>query len=223
MAESEKDIVLFGDGNFASLAWYCLTHDSPYNVVGFTLDEEYLQETVRHGVPVVPFEALEQHFDPGQVKLLICIGYRGLNGLRKARYLEAKQRGYEFISYVSSRAHTWSNVPIGENCMIFEQSIIQPYARIGNNVILRTGVDISHHVLINDHCFIAAQSAIAGASEIGERVFLGLGARVTDNLSIAEGGLIAAGAVVTQNTQAYSIYRGSPAKHFQGSPEDFLS
>jgi len=41
MARKEK-LVVFGNGNWAQLAHFHLTHDSPYEVVAFTADAEFI-------------------------------------------------------------------------------------------------------------------------------------------------------------------------------------
>ena len=98
------DVVIFGLGSFASLAWYVLEHDSPHRVVAFTADRAYCTGDRLHDLPVVPFDALEQHFAPSQVCMLLALGGQRVNGLRSERFRAAKQRGYGFVSYVSSRA-----------------------------------------------------------------------------------------------------------------------
>ena len=59
------DVVIFGTRDFASLAHFYLRHDSPHNVVGFTVHREYLPESAEfEGLPVVAFEELEHDFRP---------------------------------------------------------------------------------------------------------------------------------------------------------------
>ena len=64
--------------------------------------------------------------------------------------------GYSLVSYVSSKAILWPNVEIGENCFVMEGSIIQPFARIGDDVTIGPGNRIGHHSVIGDHCFLAS-------------------------------------------------------------------
>ncbi len=206
------DVVLFGADSFASLAWYCLSHDSPYRVVAFTVDQAFICAKDHHGLPVVAFEMLASHYPPGEVRLLIPLGYHAINGLRRARYRAAKAQGYEFISYVSSRAATWPDLQVGENCLIYEHAIIQPFARIGDNVIIRSGAHISHHCRVADHCFVAAGVTLGGNVSLGEQTFVGLGAVLRDGLTIAERSFIGAGAVLVSNTEADGVYVGNPAR-----------
>ena len=205
-------VVIFGLGRMASLAWYALTQDSRDEVTGFAVDAAHLDRHELHGLPTVAFEQLEDRFPPGKVALLIPLGWHEVNGLRMRRYLEAKARGYAFTTYISSRAHTWPDLVIGENCMVFEGAIIQPFARIGHNCIIRSGSHVSHHVELSDHSFLAPSAALAGGVTIGERSFIGINASVRDGVRVAPRCVVAAGAVVIADTTENGIYEGVPAK-----------
>jgi sugar O-acyltransferase (sialic acid O-acetyltransferase NeuD family) len=209
---NRQKVVVFGLADFSSLAWYVLTHDSHFEVVAFTADQDYLDKPFHHGLPVVPFESIAQYYPPDEVSLLIPLSMRELNRLRAERYASAKAAGYKLVSWVSSRALTWPDLQLGDNCMVYEGVIVQPFARIGNNCILRSGCNISHHAVIDDHVFIASGAVVAGGARVGERCFLGLGSVVRDGVTVAPRCLIGAGAVVTANTEPDSLYMGVPAK-----------
>lgn len=215
-----ESVVIFGNGTFASLAWYCLTHDSPWQVKAFTVDRAYIQNPTHEGLPVMPFEDLPSLYPPSEVRLLIPLGYTQINGLRRDRYLQAKALGYGFVSYISSRAAIWPDLQIGENCLIYEQAIIQPFARIGDNVIIRSGAHISHHCVIGSHSFVAAGACFGGNVSAAEQVFVGLGAVLRDGLHLAERSFIGAGAVVIANTDADGVYVGNPARKIAKSAQE---
>lgn len=205
-------LVIFGNGNFASLAWYCVTHDSPWQVAAFTVDRPFVGAGRHQDLPVVAFDELQSLYPPGEVNLLIPLNYQRINGLRMDRYRQAKAAGYGFVSYVSSRASVWPDLQIGENCLIYEHAIIQPFARIGDNVIIRSGVHISHHCEVGSHSFIGAEAAFGGNVTLGERVFVGVGAVLRDGLQLAERSFIGAGAVLLSNTEPNAVYVGNPAR-----------
>ena len=206
------DVVIFGLGPFASLAWYVLSHDSPHRVVGFTADRAYCTEPRLHDLPVVAFDALEAEFPAGQAGLLLALGASHTNRLRTERYQQAKARGYGFASYISSRAMIWPDLQLGEGCMLFEGCMVHPFAKIGNNCILRSGSHVSHHASVGDHSFLAAHSVLAGGASLGQRCFLGLNSSVRDGVKVADRCLIAAGAVVTADTVDNGVYMGVPAR-----------
>jgi sugar O-acyltransferase (sialic acid O-acetyltransferase NeuD family) len=215
-------VVIFGNKKLASLAWYVLTHDSPHEVVGFTVDGAYLAENTLHGLPVVAFEQVEAHFPPESIAMIAPLGARNLSRLREEKHRSGKAKGYRFISYVSSRAVTWPDLSMGENCMLYEASIVQPFARLGDGVTLRAGANVSHHVKIGDNCFFAGDACIGGAVNIGERCFLGLNSTVRNGVTIAARCFIAAGAVVTADTKENGLYVGVPAKQRPG-PADGIT
>ena len=55
-------VVVFGMGQWAELAHFYLTHDSPHEVVAFTVDRDFLAGHEYHGLPVVPYDEVERKF-----------------------------------------------------------------------------------------------------------------------------------------------------------------
>ncbi len=207
-----RPIVIFGTLRSASLARFCLTHDSPLQVAAFTVDAAYATGPTHEGLPLVAFEDLESQYGPGDCRLLIPMGYQGINGVRRARYEDGKRRGYDFATYISSRASTWPDLVAGDNVLIYEHAIIQPFCLIGNNTIIRSGAHVSHHCRVDDHAFVAAEVAMGGEGHVGEQAFVGVGAVLRDRIRIAPRSFIGAGAVVVNDTEADGAYVGNPAR-----------
>jgi len=144
-------VVIFGLSDSSELAHFYLTHDSTYNVVAFTVSEEYIPESkMYNGLPVIPFEKLNSSHPPEAYKLFAPLFCSKMNRFREEIYNAGKARGYEFISYISSKA-TVFGTEIGENCFILEDNTIQPFTTIGNNCVLWSGNHIGHHGQIKDH------------------------------------------------------------------------
>ena len=207
-----RKVVLFGAGDFASLAWACLTHDSPHEVAGFTVDAAALQSGTHQGLPLVPFEVVEEHFPPSHHDILIAVGPHQVNTLRQARFEAAQAKGYGFASYVASRARTWPDLEIGPGCMVFDGAVIEPFARIGANCVIRAQAQVSHHTRLGDHVFLAPGVTLAGGCRVEDRCFLGVGATLRDATTVAADCIVAAGAVVTRPTEPGGLYVGLPAK-----------
>ncbi len=205
-------LVLFGNSSFASLAWYCLTADSSYDIVAFTVDAHYLTADELHGIPVVDFATVEQRFSPVEHAMLLPVGPVAMNNLRAQRCEQARRKGYRLARYVSSRALTWPDLTLGENGIVYEGAIVQPFATLGQDVIVRSGAHVSHHVSIGDHCFISAGACLGGNVRLEPRCFVGLNATVRDGITVAEGCCIAAGAVVISDTEPDGLYVGVPAR-----------
>ena len=205
-------VLIFGVLDTAELAHYYLTHDSEHEVVAFTVSKTFLEQTRFKGLPVVPFEDIEMLYPPQEYKLFAPMTAKKMNTLRETIYLEGKAKGYDFITYISSKA-TWFNNDIGENCFILEDNTIQPFTKIGNNVVLWSGNHIGHHGEIKDHVFFTSHVVLSGHCTVGSHCFFGVNATIRDYTTLAKGTLLAMGASLTkQETEEWSVYVGNPAK-----------
>lgn len=206
------DIIIFGVNDTAQLAHYYLQHDSQHKVVAFTVDATYIPENkLFNGLPVIDFAEIEHHYSPDNYQFIAPMTAAGMNKIRENIYLRAKDKGYHFISYVSTRA-TVLTENIGENCFILEDNTLQPFTHIGDNVVIWSGNHIGHHSRINSHSFISSHVVISGHCNIEKYCYLGVNSTLRDGLTIEEGSFIAMGATVTRNTLAWGAYLGSPAR-----------
>ncbi|SFS19957.1 sugar O-acyltransferase, sialic acid O-acetyltransferase NeuD family [Dyella sp. OK004] len=206
-----RPLVLIGAGEFAQIAREYFEHDSDYDVVAFSVERSYIDQTQLNGLPVVAYEELETLYPSSEVEAFVAIPASQLNRLRTRFYLDAKRRGYQCASYVSTHAFVWRNVEIGENSFIFENNVIQPFVRIGNNCVLWSGNHVGHRTVIRDNVFIASHAVISGYCDIGEGSFIGVNATFNDHVKIAPDSVIGAGALMTRDTESGRVYVGSPA------------
>lgn len=217
------DLVIFGTGKVADAVYRYIAYDRAYEVVGFTCDAAHLPETRRfHGLEAVPFEAVERIFPPERYAMLVAVGYHRLNGLRAAKFAEAKAKGYRLASYVSSRAFAGDWLEMGENCIVLDNVGIEPGAKIGSNVALWSNVTIGHHATVEDHCWIAAHAVLGGNATLGARSFVGLGATVGHQVSIGAESFLGAGVVVTKCAAANSVFVGRDTELFRLDSKRFL-
>lgn len=208
----KKKVVIFGLGDFARIAYVYLREDSPYEVVAFTANREYIEADNLLGVPIVPFEELLQSHPPSEYAMFVAIGFKGINQARAGVYEQCKALGYEFITYICSKATQWGEIEVGENTFIFENNVIQPFVKIGNNTILWSGNHIGHDSRIGNHVFIASHVVVSGNVQIGDYCFVGVNATFADGVKIAPSCLIGAGALITRDTDAESVYKGAKAE-----------
>lgn len=204
-----RPLVIFGAGDIAAVAHSYFTSDSPYEVVGFTVDREFLGEGEFCGRPVVAFDALAEAYPPQEYDVFVALSYSGLNALRRDKYLAAKAKGYTIASYISSRATILNGGAIGENCFVLEDNTIQPFATIGHNVTLWSGNHIGHHSTIGDHSFVSSHVVISGGCRIGERCFLGVNATLRDHVTIGDRCVIGAGALILADAAPEGVYLGA--------------
>jgi len=203
---SKQNIIIFGTGDIAQIANYYFEIDSDYSVAAFTVDKAYCRETTYEGKPLIAFEDIENTYPPASYKLFIALSYAQMNKLRELKYQEAKAKGYELVSYISSKCTYLSQFKTGDNCFIFEDNTIQPFVKIEDNVTLWSGNHIGHHSVIESHNFISSHVVVSGHCTIQSNCFIGVNATIAHNVKIARESLIGAGSIITKDTEEGCVY-----------------
>lgn len=222
-----KKLVLVGDSALAEIAYEYFTVDTEYEVVAFSVETPYLKRDRLFGIPVVPFENVEQTYAPSGHDVFVAISYGQLNRLRTRLARRAKEKGYRLASYISPRAFVWRNVEIGEHCFIFEDNTVQPFVKLGSNIVLWSGNHIGHHSVIRDNCFISSHVVISGFCEVGENTFMGVNSTVANNVIVGKDNWISPNVTILKNTPENALFRASkseasriPAREYFKVPED---
>ncbi|BCA29883.1 acetyltransferase [Metapseudomonas otitidis] len=211
--QKNKKLIIVGAGEFAMIAYEYFTHDSEYEVVAFSVENEFIKDSSLYDKPIVPFESIQEHYPPSETEVFVAVPASQLNRLRTRLYSEAKTKGYVCATYISSRAFVWHNSKIGDNCFIFENNTIQPFVEVGNNVVLWSGNHIGHRSIIEDNCFLSSHVVVSGYCRIGSSSFIGVNATINDRINIANDCVIASGTLVNKDLRVPErIYYGSPAQ-----------
>ena len=205
MENKKKQLVIVGASSNSRLAKFYFDTDSDYEVVAFAVNRTYIQSDTFEGLPLVPLEDLAVLYPPAAFEVFVAVGYNKMNKVREKLYNETKALGYTLASYISSRCTCLTQFPIGDNCFMLEDNTIQPYVKIGNNVVLWSGNHIGHDVTIGDHCYITSHVVISGFVDVRPYSFLGVNATIRDGIVIAEATLVGAGAVIMKSTNEKSV------------------
>lgn len=205
-----KRLVIVGNTTNARLAKWYFDNDSDYEVVAFSVNEQYITEPEWLGVPVVAFETLAKHYPPSTFDAFVAIGYSQMNKIREKLYHETKAKGYFLPNYISSRCSCLTQHPIGDNNLILEDNTIQPYVTIGNNNVLWSGNHIGHDTVLHNHITITSHVVVSGYCQIHDNCFLGVNATLHNEVILQKETLVAAGATIAKNTQEKEVY--VPAK-----------
>ena len=170
----DKKLIIIGNTSNAKLAHYFFTKDSDYEVVAFSVHENYIDEQEFCGLPVVPVIELSKLYPAEQYDAFVAIGYNNMNEIRKKVYTEIKELGYSLPNYISSRCTYLTEEEIGDNNLILEDNTIQPFVKIGCNNVFWSGNHIGHDVQIKNHCYITSHVVISGFTVIENNCFLGV-------------------------------------------------
>lgn len=207
-----KKMVIFGAGSLAQLAYVHFSNAGQYEVAAFTVHEEYVKERMIFGLDVVAYERIERTHPPEAFRMFVAVGYRRVNKYRAEIYNDCRTKGYELVSCVDAEVMDAKYVKIGDNCLIMPGAVVQPFAEIGNDVIMWSRCSIGHHSRIGDHSYISLSAIIAGHVEIGQYCFVGANATICDKLTIAPECVIGAGAVILRDTERGRVYRAQSAE-----------
>ena len=210
-----RKLIIVGDSAFAEIAHEYFDVDTNYEVVAFAVERPYLKRDRAARPAGGEFETVEERSCAREHEVYVATVYTQLNRLRTRLAAEAKAKGYQLASYVSPRAFVWRNVELGEHCFIFEDNTVQPFVRIGNNVVLWSGNHIGHHSVIRDNCFVSSHVVVSGFCDIGENSFLGVNATLANNVTIARDNWLGPSTTIMRNTEPGSLFKAEqqePAK-----------
>jgi len=219
MNKTEKfPLVVFGSAEIAKLAKYYFDNDSEYNVVAFTVDDDYVEGKECCGLPLLPFSKTLKEYPPSEYQMHVALSYSKLNRLRQNKYEQAKNAGYQLATYICSKSVFWPDLETGDNCFILENQTIQPTVKIGNNVMIWSGNHIGHGTEIGDHTYLASHVVLSGHCKIGERCFIGVNSTLRDFITIGDDCFITMDASISRDLSSGSVALGSSANIL--APED---
>lgn len=199
-------ILVFGDSAFAEHIYYQFTTFSDSEVVAFVVDKKYRTKSILCDLPVIDFEGVEALYPPEQYKFFVAMGYTGLNALRETKCAQVKALGYNLVSFIHPTCIIAPNVTIGENCMLLENTVVQPFAKIADNVFVWAASIICHHSQIGAHTFIASHVCVNGNVVIKNNCFIGANATIRNDIEIQAFCIIGAGCTILESTQAKQVY-----------------
>jgi sugar O-acyltransferase (sialic acid O-acetyltransferase NeuD family) len=208
----DKKLVIIGLGETADIAYQYFTFDSQYEVVAFSVNHNFIDSSSHEGLPVVDLEMIDELYDPAEFYVFIAVSYVKLNRTRKKLYEYVKAKGYKCATYISSKAFVWNNAVIGENCMVFENNVIQHKVKIGNGVILWSGNHIGHQTIVEDFVYISSHVVISGFCKIGSCSFIGVNSAFNDNIQLGIDNIVGSGSVVNKSSSKGCLLIGVPAQ-----------
>lgn len=216
-------LVIYGNGAMARVL-YAYARRS-MDVAGFTVDDACIEQAGSgfQGLPLAPFSRVREAFDPVDHEMIIAVGYLEMNALRQRKYLEAREMGYRFASYVHDSVLRHDDLVIEENCIILDHVSIHPGSRIGPGSFISSNVNIGHDCQVGAGNWINAGVSIAGGCRIGEGCFFGVNASTGHGLEIGSRNFIAANTLVNKNTRDDEVYLSEPGQRFPMSSRAFLT
>jgi sugar O-acyltransferase (sialic acid O-acetyltransferase NeuD family) len=199
-----KKVIIFGNGDFARRMCYYITTDTDWELCGFTVEAEYLNNATFQGLPLINFDTITDKYPNSEYEIVLGVGYRKMNTIRQRIFLECKQKGYRISQFVHSTSFIQTD-NIGEGTIILERVLILPFTSIGVGNLILSGATISHDNSIGDFNLIAAMTSTCGFVTIKNNCFLGNRCMVIDGVTLHDYALVGAGANVKKDMMPYEV------------------
>jgi len=216
-----QKIVIFGTGELAQRIFFYLKN-SEDEVVAFSANKANIDSNELLGLPVMAFENIEETYPPNEYSMFIALAYSEMNKKRTKFFDEAKNKGYELYSYIHPSTKIWDEFEMGENCFILAENIIQPFVKIGDNVLIGSNNLISHNTVIENNCFLTSNITLGGHITIGANSFVGLSATINQRVKIGKECIIGAGTLITKDVKDKEVYAENSSKKLPQSSSDII-
>lgn len=217
----KKKVIIFGTSIFSQVVYQTIVQEELAEVVAFTLHKNYIDKTEFEGIPVVPFEELDKKYDMSKHEIIIALGYKRMNDIRKDIYLKCKELGYPIFTLISKNAFVYTN-NIAEGSIILPLAFVGPYVSIGESVILWNNVSICHHSKIGAFTHIAGGTTVGGETNIGSNCFIGMNCTLKNGIEIGDRTFVGANSYMNQNTEGGFGFVGNPAINPRSVKSDIM-
>lgn len=203
--------LIVGNGVYAAMLSEYLSENEEYEVVGFTVEEEYIQENYFNGLMIIPYETIEDVYDPDTIRLFMGVGYSEMNDVKSHLFDIYHNKGYKFSTYIHPSAVIAPDVQMGEGNIFFEGTIVQRGCVIGDCNVFFARTLIAHNCLIGNFNSFSFAS-LAGNVTVKNRCFMGMGSVIGEKIIIEDRAFVGANAYVNENIQIGRVVLGEKGK-----------
>lgn len=205
----KKKCVIVGAGTYGKVYSEYLKDD--YEILGFADDDPRLKDQIINGIPVWGSVKESMKLAEKEVCFFVPLGD---NRIRNRILTELNGNGFETPNFIHPTANIHSSVELGTKAIyILQGTIIMPFAKINDYVMISSGTNITHHAIIRKGVFLSFGVNVGASLEIKEFSFIGVGATIMTGIKyVGKHSLIGAGAVVIRDVPDYATVVGNPAK-----------
>lgn len=205
-----QPVIIIGGGGHAKVLAETLMRTAQ-KILGFT--DPDAGTAIFEDIPHLGTDAIIFDHHPEDILLVNGLGSVGDNHARWAIFSTFAAKTYRFTQVVHPNAIVSSmDLETGQGCQILAGAVINPGARLGDNVLINTRAVVEHDSQIGSHAHISPGAVICGHCTIGEAAYIGAGAILKQGVIIGEGAVVAAGAVVIHDVSPHTLVAGVPAQ-----------
>lgn len=206
-----EKIVIWGASSQALIIADIIRSQDLYEIVGF-LDNVSPERvgTDFLGAPILGGdEQLEVLARQGVKHLILGVGTSRAR-LRLAD--SVRSHGYQLATAIHPRAIVAAHVPIGAGTVVMAGVVINPGAKLGDNVVISTCASVEHECTIAEGVTISAGVHMGGRVRIERAATVEIGAIIARRIRIGAGSVIGAGSIVLHDIPDGVLAYGAPAR-----------
>ncbi|MEE1305134.1 MAG: acetyltransferase [Agathobacter sp.] len=216
-------LIIIGNTEHAATISNYIENTGFGEIIGFSVDKEYIDTPEFCGKPVIDLEKLQEKFSSKDIKLIMGIGYKKMGEIKKNIFLRCKEMGFSFENYIHPSAIVSKDVNLGQGNNILEGVIIESGVDMGDCNILFAGVLIGHGSRVGNYNTFAGKTNISGFVDIGNNCMFGINSTVKDNVNIKDYVLIGASAYAQHDIEEYEVLVSTKSYILEGKKStDFL-
>ena len=204
--------VIIGAGTYGEV-YLAYLQEAGVDVVGFLDDDSKYEGTEVRGVPVLGgVSSLETLKDTHGVEAVYCP--LGNNKLRVKFLTYARDLGYKIPNFIHPSVFVSPEVSIGDKGVyILPRTVIMPWTRIHNYVMMSVNSIVSHHSELDEGTFLSFGVNFGASIHAKKYTYCGISSTIMTGVhELGENCMIGAGAVVIKDVPDNAVMAGVPAK-----------
>lgn len=206
-----KKVIVFGNGGHTRTVYgYFFDEHRPH---GFVVDDAFVDtQSDIGGIPVSPLSMIAEKFPPSEYAVLVALGFRNMNQLRKDKSEELKSLGYEFVSFIDRSVRLPEAYSIEPNSIIIGNVDVHDGVVIKQGVFVSSGAVLGHDSVLEEFSWVGSGAVLTGCINVGECSVIGMNASVKQNTVLGHHSLIAPNVFVNADTKPYASIVSAPCK-----------
>jgi sugar O-acyltransferase (sialic acid O-acetyltransferase NeuD family) len=207
-----EKVVIFGLGAQTKVALEILTVSQQYQAEAIVVLGDYLpKEKQIYQVPIVSWDE-DQIAEWLRQDLKNAIVLHKDNKTKAGFMDKLIKLGFNLVNVIHPWACIATTATVGHNVLINAFAVIQPFARIGNGVVIHSKVGIGHDNLIENYVNIAPGATLAGWVHVQECAYIYINAAIINGRKIGKEAVVGASSMVMKDVPDYAVVMGNPAK-----------
>jgi acetyltransferase-like isoleucine patch superfamily enzyme len=200
----DRKLLLYGNGPHTRVIYGYLHELSIFS--GFIVDDHVVHNQAAIGdFLVTPLSRAITEFPPDKYAVIVALGFRDFNNLRKDRSQVLKSLGYRIASFVDKSVRLPRSYSISENCIIIDHVSLNDGVSIEDGAFVSSGAMLGHDSLIKSFSWIGSGAALAGGVTVGESSILGLNCSIKQNTNLGHHSLVFPNTFVNADTAPYNV------------------